>query len=478
MALGIIVGGISPLTVPPKPQHTIPIGIIGDGYTALAFGYHALRAGIAHDAMMVFGPGILGHGRAYGTAHDDYRLNVRADLMRLDPNTPDDFPNWAATNIDDPSAKTDAGWFYRRRDFARYLTDRLTDQLNTSTGGHPIPQHRHHVTAITPSPDGWCVWAGDKKLAQCRQLILATGNPPTTPPFALPPSLAGRVISAPWLGTGYDDIAPQHHHTDEHITIIGGGLTGLDAVTALVNTNAAHITMVTPGGHLPPPQLNWVPGRSNGAKWRNPKTAAAFAQIFLQQLDHHALDDVIMQEQFEHLRRDFNAHWTALSLHDRERLLARLGWLWQKIRFRSTPHAAAAITTLTAQGRFTMIAGRVTALTDHDGGAQLTLDDTTTITTDRVILATGRGHDALLDRLMADGHASHPFQTDKHHRVITPTGPGSLFALGPPTMISQGDVMGASTIAALAHNLAHDLAHNLAHDLAHHPARPHKGITS
>ena len=96
--------------------------IIGSGFAAAANLIHLVEAGIKPSQITIVGPGQLGRGNAYGCDDDDFRLNVRANLMWIWPDRRDDFGNWAKTHIkDDKDAMRHSGIFYRRRDFGRYV---------------------------------------------------------------------------------------------------------------------------------------------------------------------------------------------------------------------------------------------------------------------------------------------------------------------------------------------------------------------
>ena len=95
--------------------------IIGSGYSAAAIVAHLTHAELSTHEVLVIGSGALGTGQAYGCTTDSFRLNVREDLQRLWPDQPEHFANWAASHLQDPAAQDNAGSFYRRRDFARYL---------------------------------------------------------------------------------------------------------------------------------------------------------------------------------------------------------------------------------------------------------------------------------------------------------------------------------------------------------------------
>ena len=450
MVWDITEGAISPLANNKfkQGQEIIPLAIIGDGYTAAVFVYHLMKQGIPAGEITVFGRGLLGQGRAYGAKHQDYRLNVRAELMQLDDDEPDAFPDWAKANIDDPMAQTDAGAFYRRADYARYLEAELQQCLK----GDALTQVKKEIIALHQTEKGWQLTTDDEHY-HAEKVVIATGNPSSNPLFEIPLTLKNIINHSPWHFDGFEQLK-----THQHIAIIGGGLTGLDLVTAFANSDfKGHISLITPEGFLPPEQLNWSQDKAESYRtdqWADAKLASQFANIFLKFLDKNGLNNDEQQERFEALRLDINQHWKTLSLEDRKRLLKRFGWIWQKIRYRATPQAHRAIATLKDKNQLNIIADRVVNMAEDDGKARLILDKGEAITADYVFVATGRGDDPLIQQLIKNNIAVSPFQTDAAHQVIMPFENDRLFALGPPTMMSQGDIFGASTIAKYAKALA------------------------
>ena len=109
-----------------SPDRDASVIIVGSGYAAAAAVIHLAHSGFSTSKILIIGPGQLGAGQAYGCEADAFRLNVRADLQRLWPDQPDHFPQWAETHIHDPKAKTHAGNFYRRADFARYVSTQIS----------------------------------------------------------------------------------------------------------------------------------------------------------------------------------------------------------------------------------------------------------------------------------------------------------------------------------------------------------------
>ena len=95
-----------------RPSSSVSVAIVGAGYTSAALVTHLLdrRPDVA-EKIAVFGKGCFGHGAAFGTLHQDFRLNVRAQIMQLRPANPDLFPIWAEACLQDEGAYCEAGQF-------------------------------------------------------------------------------------------------------------------------------------------------------------------------------------------------------------------------------------------------------------------------------------------------------------------------------------------------------------------------------
>lgn len=430
------------------------MALIGDGYSAAVTAYHLLKHGMAAEDIRIFGPAPLGQGQAYHKGHPSFRLNVRAELMKIDPDQPRDFPQWANAWLDDPEAHTAAGAFYRRRDFARYLTEKLDGVL----AGKTLEQIPARVARLTPS---WRITTEDGDDYAADTIVLATGNPPPAPALAVTGS-GQRVISDPWRGDWRGDIQP-----DDDVVVIGGGLTAMDAFTALCGSDdgtsqedapfRGHVTIITPHGALPAAQLDWAV--TPAFIWPEVNTASDFLQVINRQLGKNGWQDPQEQAAFESLRPGMKAAWRQLPLTERRRLITRLGWRWQLLRYRAAPHPWHDIARLQDQGRFTLMRGRATSIASTQSKVTVTLASGQEITCLRALIATGAGHDPLIKRLAEDGHVQHDdgeLRIDADLRLCAGNGQAfaTAFALGPPTVLSAGDVIGASSIAQQAQGIA------------------------
>ena len=94
--------------------------------------------------------------------------------MRIFSGQPDDFLNWAATELEDNEAHNPQGAFYRRSDFARYLSY-LSKRIE---GFDALNFMDMQVASLAQHKQCWQLnlTNGDSLMAD--QLVLATGNPP------------------------------------------------------------------------------------------------------------------------------------------------------------------------------------------------------------------------------------------------------------------------------------------------------------
>ncbi|NDA08116.1 MAG: hypothetical protein EBZ18_01730 [Alphaproteobacteria bacterium] len=434
----------------------IPILIIGDGYAAGVFALHLLEAGVDASRLAILGPGRLGRGKAYGCENPDFRLNVRDDLMMLRPDDSKHFATWAEKHIDDPNAQTHAGRFFRRQDFARYLISEIDRTLR----GKELRQIRDRAVKIHAGAC-WHVTTSDKRELLADTVVLTPGNPEPQPTFPISDDISGALINNAWKGTWTSDI-----DKDNDVTVIGGGLTAMDAIYTLEQRgHLGRINVITPVGILPPAQTDWVP--KHPYPWPKSISGSEFLATFRRQLGQGDWTDPDWQSSFESLRPQISSSWQSLTHSERRRLKHKLGWWWQLIRYRASPQTVAAAERLKASGQLRLYHGRCRAIEGtHLDTARITvaLADATTseFTTDHVLIATGAGKDPLLAEMILSGLISGEaggLTVDSNFNIIGPNGVPleGIYAFGPPVAFSLGDVVGASSIGRQAFQLAHRL---------------------
>ncbi|MDP3121562.1 FAD/NAD(P)-binding protein [Polynucleobacter sp.] len=434
--------------------------IIGDGFAAAVTAIHLLRKGIAADSFTIIGPGPLGKGHAYGCESPSFRLNVREDLPIVFSDDPLHFARWAKTNIDDSEAKTSAGNFYRRADFGRYVSELVAAEV----GFDQIQRIPSKVSRLNQVHDGlWRLDTTDGHCIHSERVIIATGNSPPTWPCAIKAGpgehAASRLIENPWTGQYLAAIG-----AEEHVVLLGGGLTALDAIYALATQgHRGPITIVGPRSVFPPTQAQWT--RQKQPNWPEKLSPAKLLRFMRQYLPSAPTTSSEWQCAWEELRPNLNTIWQQLTPHQRQILFKRLGWAWSLYRFRASPQTIKAYEQLRANHQVQFAVGRAKQVECSEGAIMVQLNNGQGIQADRIVNCTGVGRDVFLDRLVADSIAlpdplGHAVGVNTKLNVIKPNlqAWNNLWMLGPATMGSLGDVIAASAISKQAEELALQIA--------------------
>lgn len=456
----------------------IKLAIIGGGFSAAALIAHLCR----HQPEMsryitVIGSELkhkpLGAGAAFGTESEHFRLNVRSDIMKLFSDKSDDFGSWAQKAVSDDDAHITYGqleaqkedYFYRRRDFARYVTVRLNEICSSG-----LPQQiADRVTSLIPHAACWEIQTQAGASMRAEHVVLAAGNPPPRWPCSVPasPQPTGQLIENPWSGSWLQKI-----ETQASCCFVGGGLTALDGIYALFKKqHQGQIKLVTPQGLTPPVQAPWQ--AHPASSWPSHiTTAGAFVHHMRSSLAAVSQDwqSISWQEQFERLRGQLNQSWRRLNGDEKTRLMRRAGKYWNLARYRAAPQNIHALKQMQQRGQLQIIPGRVLQIQNASQAYQLTLSDASTapISADWVINCSGTAKDPLTTQLISQGviracafgtgpECSDAFEVLDAKGMAYP----HCFALGAMTKGSFGDVVGAGTIARQAEQLAPILAARL-----------------
>ncbi len=440
--------------------------IIGDGFTAAVLVTHLLRRGISSSAITVIGLGDLGKGNAYGCNNPFFRLNVREDLPIIFADDPLHFSRWAQRHINDSAARTKAGYFYRRQDFGRYVSELVACESKSGQ----IEQIKARVLGLSGSEDSWSLELDSHSAITAKQVIIATGNPPPVWPCAvvnLNSALSTScLIENPWTGQGLDDI-----ETQENIILLGGGLTALDAITALVERkHLGMIYVISPRAVLPPTQANWE--RKVQPQWPHNLTPAKLIRFMRNYLPPISTASPEWQSAWEELRPNINTIWQQFSPSQKRSLFKRLGWLWNLYRFRASPQTISAYEKLRSKNQIQFILGRAKEIKHSESKVKVFLENSIEVEGDRIINCTGVASDPFLNRLIEDQLAirdplGRAIAVDENFRVLNLSCKrwNSLWMIGPGTMGSLGDVIAASSIAKQAEQLAIQISRNNLKDI-------------
>ena len=438
-----------------SPDRDASVIIVGSGYSAAAAVIHLAHSGFSTSEILVIGPGQLGAGQAYGCEADAFRLNVRADLQRLWPDQPDHFPQWAEAHIHDPKAKTHAGNFYRRADFARYVSAQISAVPDIKN----LRQISGKVIDARPIKEGWTVICDDGAHYHSARLVLATGNPEPEWPIETQLEDTPALVRTPWRGEWLTGIDPA-----SRVCLVGSGLTAMDALYGLAcQKHQGPVSLLSPHGILPPEQVAWHPG--NPCEWPETARASHFFNFARQALKDGSWEEPDWQQRFSALREGISKAWQNLPVADRLKLQRRVGWLWSLARFRASPQTVVVARQMKATGQLTLIRSKLKDIAETPGGSwQVTLINEASLNTDVIINCTGVGRDPLIHQLMGSGRLmplgkSRSPSVSPDLRAIAPDGcpHSNLFCIGPATALALGDVVGAISIARQALRLSRSL---------------------
>ncbi len=399
------------------------VAIVGGGFSGAMLAARLAETGVA--STLINRTPDFGLGVAYSTPFEGHLLNVRSSRMSALDNQPDHFVRWLETHAPDLS---DPDGFAPRKVFGRYVQSRLAEV----EAAHPglIERAVGEVERI----DADSVVLSDGRKIAADAVVLTTGNP-------APKTASGgsaRVLSDPWAPGALSQIG-----VDDDVLIVGTGLTMVDMLQALESQGwRGRAQALSRRGLLPrahgdrhdPPQAP-TPAMLDGPLSERMKASRAVAR------------DAGWREMMEGLRPITADLWAKADLRTRHGIVRHLRPWWDVHRHRIAPRIGVFIDQLYADGRLSVVAGRVKEITANDTGVRLGWtrrgQARTPLTGSWLIDCTGPGHapdaDPVTGPLLAAGRARLDplrlgLELDASGRVQHADGTADprLFVLGPP----------------------------------------------
>ena len=402
------------------------IAIVGGGFSGAMLAARLAELGMA--STVIDRGADVGLGVAYSTPFDGHLLNVRSNRMSAVEGRPDDFVQWLQAHQPDQAAPEG---FAPRRLYGLYVQDRLAGV----EAAHPGLITR--VVGQAVAVEDAAVRLADGRLIEADAVVLATGNP--APKTAAPGEVAGRIIGDPWATGALDRIG-----TKDDVIVVGTGLTMVDMVQWLVargwqgKATALSRRGLKPRTHEATPDTPATP--TGMLKLATASRRLAEARRMANESGWRSV--------MEGLRPVTADLWAAADSELRARFVRHLRPWWDVHRHRIADSIAASLEALEAEGRLTIMAGRVRRI-DQDAD-RVTLDwrprrgpEQPPFTGQWLIDCTGPGHDPAKDvltgPLIATGRARLDalrlgLDLDAQGRVLDADGvpDDRLLVLGPP----------------------------------------------
>ena len=404
-------------------MRTKTVAIIGGGFSGAMLAARLAEVGVR--SILINRTADFGLGVAYSTPFEGHLLNVRSARMSALADRPDHFLRWLTANAPEHA---DPDGFAPRKIFGRYVQARLAEV----EAAHPGRIER--IVGEAAKIETHAVVLSDGRHVTADAVVLTTGNP--APKTASTGS--ARVLSDPWAPGALEQIG-----AEDDVLIVGTGLTMVDMLQALEGqgwrgrAEALSRRGLLPRAHadLPDPPEAPTPAMLDGPLSGRMKAARSVAKA------------AGWREMMEGLRPITADLWARSDLPTRRAIVRHLRPWWDVHRHRIAPRIGAFIDRLLAEGRLSVVAGRVKGITADEAGVRLDWtrrgQDQTSLTGAWLIDCTGPGHapeaDPVTGPLLTSGRARLDplrlgLELDASGRVLHADGTAdaNLSVLGPP----------------------------------------------
>lgn len=358
-----------PFSLPSPATAERAIAIVGAGFTGSVLAAHLLRGAETPTVVhLIEGGGCHGTGLAYSTSNGGHLLNVRAYNMSAFPDDPRHFLRWlwsrenegkdgpAADSAVPPSGHA----FVSRALYGEYIKDVLARAEAEAPSHARLRLIRGEAVDVHPEDGRVQVRLGDGRRLTVDAAALCIGHFPPSPP-CLDSATAGeafasdRFIRDPWDLGAIDRI-----DRDAPVMILGTGLTMVDTVLSLLDQgHRGPVTAVSRRGLLPVRHKEVRPYKSFLHPDVMPSTVLDVMIALKADARRAEAEGYDWRSAFDALRPHHHRLWAHLPIEERRRFLRHARPFWEVHRHRMAPEVADRIEAALADGRLSVLAGRL-----------------------------------------------------------------------------------------------------------------------
>jgi uncharacterized NAD(P)/FAD-binding protein YdhS len=436
--------------------------VVGGGFTGAALIVHVIRAATRPLDIDVIEPRAeLGRGIAYGTRDPSHRINVPSDRLSLFKEQSDHFTRWLymAGYLPDEASTDSRGLHYVARGaYGAYVLDILKQTLEAAGPAVRLRHHRARAASIHSVGTGWKVdlSSGDRLIADKVALCVGHSEPAPPCPISSDALRHPSFFANPWASEVVSAIGRR-----DSVLVVGTGLTMADVIATLSEAEyRGRVTAISRRGLLARPHglfLDDIDILDGPA----PNTAIGLLQLARRRIDQLE-PRVGWQPAVDALRHKLSQIWPPLPPSQQRRIVRHLLPFWEVHRFRIAPQLDQLVENWRRQGRLVVEQAGLASLDVQQGKLAASLrrrgGRTAKQSFDAVVLCVGPGKAIARDPLIAQilrEELARPdgvgvgVAVDEQSRLISGYGAthASLWALGPMTRGSFGEMTGAPDIA-------------------------------
>lgn len=335
------------------------IAIIGGGLSGTLLAHYLLHDDRQPMTVYLFEKDYqqLSRGIAYRTAGETQLLNVPAASMNLHNMRAGDFYQWL---ISKNQANVLPGDFVPRHLFGAYLKELFQKSLDQARYVK-VKIITDEVVDILKEEDLLHLSTTNGHAYTVAKAVVANGILPAADPFTvtLDIKLSERYQSNPWNFRYMD-----HLKHNDHVLLIGTGLTMLDHAIGLLNADKnLHVTAFSRRGFLPLPHKAYqaysfpdftiVPTEDIGKLLRSVKDYYT----------KHKVNGLDWRDLIDRVRSQVPVLWKTLNSASKKRFIRHLKPYWEIHRHRAPQEVLDVIESAIQEGRFKLMKGKVAAVT-------------------------------------------------------------------------------------------------------------------
>lgn len=445
------------------------IAIIGGGLSGTLLAYYLLEEDNLPMTILLFEKDYqqLGRGIAYRSTNEGQLLNVPAFKMNVHGQPDGSFYNWLCAKVEGTKpAPTD---FVERTWFGTYLKD-LFDKKIASARNVTLRVITGEVVDIVKDEDSLRLFTEGNHEYRASYAVLANGILPPADPFKVHTDvkLSGLYQANPWSFRYVQQLKD-----NDHVTLIGTGLTMLDHAVSLLKSNKnIRVAALSRRGFLPLPHAPYQQYDFPDYTVIPHEDISTLYRSIRDYYEKHKSLGLEWRCLIDKIRLQVRELWQALNSDSKKRFIRHLKPYWEIHRHRAPQQVLQIITNAMEAGRFDLLRGRVKQVEIADASTlQITLgskEKSSTVETNYLLNSSGLQNnirltaDHLLRSLMKRGHM-HPdvnglgIEVDEQGALSCIHDKKNIFSLGALRRSAELECTAAKEIGEQAFKLSRHL---------------------